>query len=123
MKRRTFFANATLGAFGTLLGSSNVFSKANQWFPNKKIITITYNVYQFKGYPETDDTKFILKDARPQMAERMALELALYNPHIITFQEAPEESEVKKVADKLGMNYVYFQGGFPGAILLSLIHI
>lgn len=117
MRRRSFLANTSLGALGSLMSSSFAFSKPKQWFPQKKIITISYNVYQFKGYPETDDTKFILKDVHDQMAERMALELALYHPHIITFQEAPSEEEVKKVADKLGMSYVYFPGGFPGAVL------
>ena len=117
MKRRTFIENAVLGVAGTAFVPGISFAEKSQWFPKKNIVTISYNVYQFKGYPETDDTKFILKDMHIQMAERMALELALYNPHIITFQEAPDESEVKKVADRLGMNYVYFQGGFPGAIL------
>jgi endonuclease/exonuclease/phosphatase family metal-dependent hydrolase len=117
MRRRNFLTNTSLGTIGTLLSSSSAFSSAKQWFPEKKIITISYNVYQFKGYPETDDTKFILADAHDQMAERIALELALYKPHIITFQEAPSEEEVKKVADKLSMSYVYFDGGFPGAVL------
>lgn len=88
-----------------------------QWYPNKKIITISYNVYEFKGYPETDDTKPVLGAMKPQMPERMALELALYKPDIITFQEAPAEVEVEKVAKLLDMNYVFFPGGFPGAVL------
>ena len=114
MKRRSFFKTTSLGVVATSLNPMSGFA---QWFPEKKIVTITYNVFQFKGYPETDDTQFILKDMKVQMADRMALELALYAPHIITFQEAPEEEEVQRVAEKLGMNYVYFQGGFPGAVL------
>jgi len=114
MKRRSFFKTTSLGVVATSLNPMSGFA---QWFPEKKIVTITYNVFQFKGYPKTDDTQFILKDMKVQMADRMALELALYAPHIITFQEAPEEEEVQRVAEKLGMNYVYFQGGFPGAVL------
>ena len=114
MKRRSFFKTTSLGVVATSLNPMSGFA---QWFPEKKIVTITYNVFQFKGYPETDDTQFILKDMKVQMADRMALELALYAPHIIAFQEAPEEEEVQRVAEKLGMNYVYFQGGFPGAVL------
>ena len=117
MNRRTFLGNTVIGIMGSLFHNQSSFAKTKQWFPEKKIITISYNVFQFKGYPKTDDTQFILKDMRSQMAERMALELALYKPHIITFQEAPDESEVKNIANRLGMNYVYFQGGFPGAIL------
>lgn len=117
MKRRSFLAKSTLGTFGAVIGASSLYAKPSQWFPEKKIITISYNVYQSKGYPETDDTKFILEDMRPQMADRFALELALYKPHIITFQEAPDEGEVEKVAKLMSMNYAYFNGGFPGAVL------
>jgi len=47
----------------------------------------------------------------------MALELALYEPDIITFQESPAESVVAEIAGELGMNYTYFAGGFPGALI------
>jgi len=117
MKRRTFLHNAVAATSGAFLTTPLLSSRPAQWFPDKKIITISYNVYQFKGYPETDDTKFMLEDIRPQMADRMALELALYKPHIVTFQEAPAEEEVKKVAERMEMNYVYFDGGFPGVVL------
>ena len=117
MKRRTFIENAVLGVAGTAFVPGISFAEKSQWFPKKNIVTISYNVYQFDGYPVTDDTKPFLKDRRQQMSDRMALELELYKPHIITFQEAPEEQEVKKVAEKLGMNYAYFPGGYPGALL------
>ncbi len=117
MKRRIFIENAAFGIAGmTFLPNISIGEKL-QWYPKKKIITISYNVYQFNGYPVTDDTKPLLKDIRPQMSDRLALELELYKPHIITFQEAPLEQEVKKVAEKLGMNYTYFPGGYPGALL------
>lgn len=114
MTRRSLLHKLSLGLMGASMVPHYV---AGQWFPKKKIITISYNVYQFKGYPKTGDTQFILKDMEEQMPGRIALELALYKPNIITFQEAPEENKVKKVADMLGMNYVYFDGGFPGALL------
>jgi endonuclease/exonuclease/phosphatase family metal-dependent hydrolase len=116
MNRRNFLASGltTLGGF---LASTPLTSKPGQWFPRKKITTISYNVQAFKGYPRTDDTQFKLDDVHSQMAERVALELALYKPDIVTFQEAPTEEEVKKVADKLDMAYTYFSGGFPGAVL------
>ncbi len=102
-----------------VLTASGLSAKNLQWFPKKKITTITYNVYAFQGYPKVDDTRFILDKAHEQMAERLALELSLYRPDIVTFQEAPAESEVKKVADKLEMQYIYFPGGFPGALLTT----
>ena len=117
MNRRKFLYNTALGITGASILPGIAAGEKKQWFPEKKIVTISYNVFQFKGYPETDDTKPVLQAMNSQMEERMALELALYNPHIITFQEAPEEMKVKKVAEKLGMNYVYFPGGFPGAVL------
>ncbi len=117
MERRTFIRNSVLGVAGSAITPNISFAEKYQWFPKKKVITISYNVYQFKGYPETDDTKFMLRDIRPQMPDRMALELELYQPHIVTFQEAPKEQEVKKVAESLGMNYAYFPGGYPGALL------
>ena len=117
MQRRSFLSKSSIGTLGAILGANSIQSNSLQWFPEKKIITISYNVYQFKGYPETDDTRFILKDIRPQMAKRIALELSLYKPHIVTFQEAPAEEEVGIVAEQMGMNYVYFEGGFPGAVL------
>ncbi len=62
MQRRTFLRNSTLGTAGVLLNSHNLFA-GKQWFPDKKIITISYNVYNFDGYPKTDDTKFIHKNS------------------------------------------------------------
>lgn len=79
--------------------------------------TITYNVLACRGYPLTDDNQAILRDARKQMPARMALELALHQPDIVTFQESPAESMVADIAKRLGMNHTYFPGGFPGAVI------
>lgn len=117
MYRRKFIEKAALATTNVALTAGSLSAKNWQWFPEKKITTITYNVYAFQGYPKTDDTQFILNDVHEQMPERMALELALYKPDIVTFQESPAEAEVKKVAEKLEMQYTYFPGGFPGALL------
>ncbi|MDF9795474.1 endonuclease/exonuclease/phosphatase family metal-dependent hydrolase [Catalinimonas alkaloidigena] len=117
MKRRKFIENTLFTLTNLAMASGTLSARSWQWFPKKKITTITYNVYAFQGYPKTDDTQFILKDVHAQMPERMALEMAIYRPDIITFQEAPAESEVSKVARKLDMDYTYFPGGFPGALL------
>jgi len=79
--------------------------------------TITYNVLALKGYPERRTNVHLLERARPQMAQRLALELGLYAPDVITLQEAPTEEKVAEAAKHLGFNYVYFDGGFPGALL------
>jgi endonuclease/exonuclease/phosphatase family metal-dependent hydrolase len=117
MKRRDFIEKGLFATANLAVATSSLSARHLQWFPEKKITTITYNVYAFQGYPKTDDTQFILTDVHDQMPERMALELALYRPDIVTFQESPAEDEVRKVAEKLEMHYTYFPGGFPGALL------
>lgn len=79
--------------------------------------TITYNVLACRGYPSTDDNQAILRQARKQVPARIALELALYEPDIITFQESPAKSVVADIANRMGMNHTYFHGGFPGAVI------
>ena len=79
--------------------------------------TITYNVLACRGYPSTDENRAVLREARKQMPARMALELALYEPDIVTFQESPAESVSAEIADRMGMNYTYFPGGYPGTVI------
>ncbi len=79
--------------------------------------SITYNVLACRGYPSTDDNRAILRNARKQMPARIALELALHQPDIVTFQESPAESIVADIANRMGMNHAYFRGGFPGAVI------
>jgi endonuclease/exonuclease/phosphatase family metal-dependent hydrolase len=79
---------------------------------------IAYNVYKCTGWP---NNRPLAQQATKtgQMPERLALELALYEPDIINFSESPEEPVVKEIADRLGMSYVYFPSGqnWPGALL------
>jgi endonuclease/exonuclease/phosphatase family metal-dependent hydrolase len=79
--------------------------------------SITYNILAAKGYPETDTNRDRLRSTRPQMVERLALELGLYNPDLITFQESPPEPIVAAIAKAMGRNHTYFPGGFPGAVI------
>lgn len=53
------------------------------------------------------------------MPDRLANELALYEPDIINFSESPPEAVVKQIAKRLRMNYVFFPSGgnWPGALL------
>ncbi len=79
--------------------------------------TISYNVLAFKGYPETDGNRARLPVYRRQYIRRLALELELYRPDIITLQESPTETAVAELAKELGFQYTYFPGGFPGTLL------
>lgn len=82
--------------------------------------TITYNVLQCSGWPK-DKAKARLDGFEHQLPARYAMELALYRPDIVTFQECPPEETVKAIADLLEMNYVFFPSGerWPGALLTS----
>ena len=53
------------------------------------------------------------------MAERLAMELALYEPDVVNFSESPSEAIAKEVAELLGMNHVRFPSGgnWPGTLL------
>lgn len=94
----------------------------------KRMRSIAYNIFNgcigYKGIngkalpPENSD---LVKTARDmgQVSQRIMLELALYKPNIINFSEGPSEEVVAKMAKMLDLNYAYFPGGFPGAILTT----
>lgn len=81
--------------------------------------TISYNVLGGHGYPRPNDKNHhdLATALTPQIPSRLALELALYRPDLITLQEAPPEPHVAQIAQALGMNYTFFPGGWPGALL------
>lgn len=74
---------------------------------------IAFNVMKCSGWPaeNVDDSVVV--------ADLIAGELSRYDADIINFSEAPDESTVRQIAEKLGMNYVYFPsaGRWPGALL------
>lgn len=93
--------------------------------------TISYNVLGARGFPapgqNTVDAR--VRILKSQMPGRLAMELALYRPDIVTLQEAPSPEVVAEIAGALKMEHVYFPGGwegndqwpggFPGAILTN----
>lgn len=83
----------------------------------RRLRTITYNVLKCQGYAVAPEAKPFLKAAAAQMPTRLALELALYEPDIITLQEGPPEKVLAAIADQLGMNHAFFAGGWHGAVL------
>lgn len=76
---------------------------------------IAFNVMKCSGWPpeNVDDSTVV--------ADLIASELSKYNADIINFSEAPDESTIRRIAEKLEMNYVYFPsaGRWPGALLSS----
>ena len=54
-----------------------------------------------------------------QFATRLADELALYSPDIVTLSESPSEQTTRRVAELLQMHHVRFPGGahWPGTLL------
>ncbi|MFT3948514.1 MAG: hypothetical protein QM763_16235 [Agriterribacter sp.] len=95
----------------------------------KRLRSVTYNIFNgcigYKGINGRElppgENSDLVKTARDtgQVAQRIMLELALYKPNIINFSEGPSEEVVAKMAKMLDLNYAYFPGGFPGAILTT----
>lgn len=79
---------------------------------------IAYNIYAGKGWPADRPLAKKAVQAK-QMPERLALELALYDPHLINFSESPSEAFTQEVAQRLGMHHVRFPSGgnWPGTLL------
>ncbi len=82
------------------------------------LTTIAYNIYKCTGWPPALAAKR-LGNVKQHVPERLALELAAYKPDIVNFAEAPTEPVVRRIAERLGMNHVFFRSGeaWPGAIL------
>ena len=108
--------------FCTVLGAAGLATVAPPAFGEDQRLqplrVIAYNVYACKGWPA--DRRLAKKAVeREQMAKRLAMELALYEPDLINFSESPSEAVAKEVAKHLGMNHVRFPSGgnWPGTLL------
>ncbi len=78
------------------------------------LTTISYNVLACIGFPETAANQRRLTAAREQMEERMALELLLYKPDIVSFSESVTQPAAERIARRLGMQFAWFAPGVPG---------
>jgi len=115
--RRSFLKQAALGSIAMVGNSFHSLSAAEQ--PQEHSLrVIAYNVFNCTGWPK-NRPRAKKATAAGQMAERFALELALYSPDIINFSESPAEPLVRQIAERLRMNYVFFPSGgnWPGALL------
>ena len=113
LSRRQFCA--ALGAAG--LSAAALPACADDQRP-QPLRVIAYNIYACKGWPE--DRPLAKKAVEAgQMARRLALELALYQPDIINFSESPSEDLTKEIAGYLDMHHVRFPSGgnWPGTLL------
>ena len=110
--RRTF---CTACGAAVVLAATDLFADDPAARPLR---VIAYNIYALKGWPhQRDSAKQAV--AKGQMAERMAMELELYAPDIVTFSESPAEELTKQVARRLGMYHARFSSGgnWPGTLL------
>ena len=88
MNRREF--GMTSGLLGAALAAQRLAAAAQEnqkSSPTGTLTSISYNIYAANLYPKTDENLPRLLAARPQYAERLAQELQLYQPDIVTFQE------------------------------------
>jgi endonuclease/exonuclease/phosphatase family metal-dependent hydrolase len=119
MNKKVFLGLVFLCVFSVF---SQMALSAEFTFPNgndrSTIRVISYNVANFRsvslvnaqGCPRFESGETTLARIREQLPLRIALELGLYRPDIITMAEATGKDKVKQIADYLGMNYVYFPG-------------
>jgi len=105
------------GALGASLAVVNASLFADEPKP-QPLRVIAYNIYGLTGWPN-DRPLAKQAVAKGQMAQRLAMELALHDPDIINFSESPKEELTKEVAELLGMNHVRFPSGgnWPGTLL------
>ncbi|MCC9602890.1 endonuclease/exonuclease/phosphatase family protein [Stieleria sp. JC731] len=112
ISRRQFCA-----AVGTTIAAANPCLFAADKKP-KPLSVIAYNIYGLTGWPK-QRTLAKKAVAEGQMAKRLTMELALYEPDIVNFSESPSEELTKEVAELLGMKHVRFPSGgnWPGTLL------
>jgi endonuclease/exonuclease/phosphatase family metal-dependent hydrolase len=103
MRRRTFLQSSAGVLAGHLSGQET----------KTRLTTIAYNVLACLGYPRTPQNELRWGGARPQMEARMAQELLLYRPDIVTFSESVTSDAAARMAGLLGMNHAWFAPGVP----------
>ena len=117
IERRELLATGGAAAVAMAMWT-NPFELASPAAPVPPVLrTISYNVLACSGYNGKDGDPAAVSRMTPQIPARIALELALYEPDIVTFQESPKEAVVIEIAKRMDMHYAYFPGGFPGTVL------
>lgn len=117
ISRRDFCRGLAAGA-AYLANPLSTITRAADSSGSNSLRVISYNILACTGYP-ADRPLAQRAVADKQMPRRLALELALYDPHVVTFSESPSEELTKEIAKLLGMNHVRFPSGeeWPGTLL------
>jgi endonuclease/exonuclease/phosphatase family metal-dependent hydrolase len=113
MNRRKFITSGAAG-LGVTLQAFTGRTQQESLDSGPRMRVITYNILAVRGYPETDENRGRLERARDKMLERLALELELYRPDIISLQESVSAQMASRLADILGFRHVWFPPGWPG---------
>jgi hypothetical protein len=113
--RRDFLMTAVAAGAVQMVMPARLALAASQGTP--RLRTVTYNILKCHGYSVKPEAKPFLSAVESQVPTRLALELALSEPDIVSFQEAPPEKVVASIANQLGMKYAFFSGGWNGAVL------
>jgi endonuclease/exonuclease/phosphatase family metal-dependent hydrolase len=75
--------------------------------------TMSYNILACLGFPETDKNRERFRAMAPQQLMRMAHELLLYRPDLVTFSESVVQTNAERMAAAMGMNVAWFPPGVP----------
>lgn len=110
MDRRNFMQRS--GLMGAAIALSG--AKDAETTPRAGFSSMSYNILACHGYPDLDTNRHKRLIAGTRMPERLALEIELYEPDLVTFQESPSEAVVAEIAKALGFHHAWFPGGWPG---------
>lgn len=102
MTRRLFLQSSAAGVGARALAQGRSFT------------TISYNVLACIGFPDTPANRQRLAAAREQMEARMAQELLLYKPDLVSFSESVTQPAAQRMANLLGMQFAWFAPGVSG---------
>ncbi|QDU40547.1 Endonuclease/Exonuclease/phosphatase family protein [Maioricimonas rarisocia] len=119
LSRRQFCLSSCAAGL-SLAGATLPVTSARGDDGQRQLRVIAYNVLQCSGWPKNAPLAQQAR-GRSQMARRYALELALYDPDIVTFSESPGPELTREIARLLGMEHHRFEGGsFPGTLMSRL---
>lgn len=118
ISRRNFCSGLAAAGGAYFANPLSTITRAADPPTSNRLRVISYNILKCTGWPADRDLARRAVE-RKQIPRRIALELALYDPHVVTFSESPGEETTKEIAELLGMNHVRFPSGedWPGTLL------
>lgn len=84
--------------------------------PDSRFVALSYNIHYWQPTCPNDDSKTAFKmDLKgTDVVSLFAKELKPYHCDVISLQESVNPKRVEALAKKLGMNHVFFPGGWQG---------